>query len=89
MGRDQAGELRAGELRAAGRPVGGRRDAGRRAAGFGGEAGRLRNLVVHSAIVGLAGVLVPGALLLAAVAGIVTGTAQPSSSAPPAVSAQR
>jgi hypothetical protein len=31
------------------------------------------DLVVHSAIVGLAGVLVLGALLLAAVAGVVTG----------------
>jgi hypothetical protein len=40
---------------------------------FGGEPSGLRDLAVHSAIVGLAGVLVLGALLLAAVAGVVTG----------------
>jgi hypothetical protein len=74
VGRDQAGKLRAA----------GRAAAGERAAGFGGEPGGLRDLVVHGAIVGLAGVLVLGALLLAAVAGVVTGTAQPSSPASPA-----
>jgi hypothetical protein len=50
----------------------------------------MRSLAIHAAIVGLAGVFVLGALVLAAVAGVVTGTAQPPSSVPavsgPAVS---
>jgi hypothetical protein len=60
-----------------------RRDgtAGRRAGGSRRDSGGRRNLAVHSAIVGLAGVFVLGALLLAALAGVLTGTAQP---APPA-----
>jgi hypothetical protein len=68
-----------------------RRDgtAGRRAGGSRRDSGGLRNLAVHSAIVGLAGVFVLGALLLAALAGVLTGTAQPapappSSAGPPA-----
>jgi hypothetical protein len=59
--------------RAAGRPGG----AGWNAAG-------LWTLAIRTAIVGLVGVCVLGALLLAALAGVVTGTTQPSSSVPPA-----
>jgi hypothetical protein len=62
--------------------VRGDRAGGRRPGGPGWDAARLRSLAVHTAIVGLAGVFVLGALLLAAVAGLVTGTAQPPSSAP-------
>jgi hypothetical protein len=64
--------------------VRGDRAGGRRPGGPGWDAARLRSLAVHTAIVGLAGVFVLGALLLAAVAGLVTGTAQSSSSAPAA-----
>jgi hypothetical protein len=67
--------------------VRGDRAGGRRPGGPGWDAARLRSLAVHTAIVGLAGVFVLGALLLAAVAGVLTGTAQPSSSAPAAPAA--
>jgi hypothetical protein len=61
------------------------RAGGRRAgeSGSGWDSG-LRSLAVHAAIVGLAGVFVLAALLLAALAGLATATAQPTATAPAA-----
>jgi hypothetical protein len=72
--------------------AGGLRPGGWRAGGRRWDAAGLRSLAGHAAIVGVAGVLVLGALFLAAVAGVVTGTALPppaasAASAPAAVSA--
>jgi hypothetical protein len=52
--------------------AGGRRTGG---PGSGWDASDLRSLAVHTAIVGLAGVIVLAALLLAALAGLVTAPA--------------
>ena len=60
-----------------------RRDRAARRPGAGWKAAGLRSLAIQTVIVGLVGACVLGALLVAALAGVVTGTTQSSSSAPP------
>jgi hypothetical protein len=84
--RDKAVRDKAVEAEVRGDRAGRLWPGGWRAGGRRWDTAGLRSLAVHAAIVGVAGVLVLGALFLAAVAGVVTGTAPPPPAAP-AVSA--